>query len=248
MKTLIVEDEMMARQNLVRTLMTNFSDIEIVGMTGSVTETVTWLGNPDNEVDIIFMDVELSDGECFEIFRKTKVNARVIMTTAYDNYAMRAFEVNSIDYLLKPINLAALQRAVERCRVQSNTLDTESLLRALRGTREYKQRYLVRFNDRIVPVRTTDIAYFFSEEKNTYLVTADENHYIMDQSLEILSEELDPKEFFRISRNCIISMAAISSVVKYLGNRLKVIAKPKPEFEMVVSRSRVDDFLHWLDA
>ncbi len=248
MKTLIVEDEMMARQNLVRTLMTNFSDIEIVGMTGSVTETVTWLGNPDNEVDIIFMDVELSDGECFEIFRKTKVNARVIMTTAYDNYAMRAFEVNSIDYLLKPINLAALQRAVERCRVQSNTLDTESLLRALRGTREYKQRYLVRFNDRIVPVRTTDIAYFFSEEKNTYMVTFDSNRYVMDQSLEILSEEIDQSQFFRISRNCIISMAAISSVVKYLGNRLKVIAKPKPEFEMVVSRSRVDDFLHWLDA
>ncbi len=250
MKTLIVEDELMARQNLARTLIATFSDIEIVGMTGSVTETVAWLENPNHNVDVIFMDVELSDGECFEIFRKTKIDAQVIMTTAYDNYAIRAFEVNSIDYLLKPIDLTALQRAVERCRVRANTLDAEVLMQALRGTQtaEHKQRFLVRFNDRIVPVRTADIAYFYSEEKNTYLVTNDENRYIMDQSLEILSEELDSKEFFRISRNCIVSMAAITSVVKYLGNRLKVIARPRPEFEMVVSRSRVDDFLHWLDA
>ena len=248
MKVLIVEDEIMAQQSLARTLTQHYPDLRIVGMTGSVRDTVEWLRTPGNEADVIFMDVELSDGECFEIFRQVDVTARVIMTTAYDSYAVRAFEVNSIDYLLKPIDPAALKRAVERCRQRSAGVDAERLLAALRTPREYKQRYVVRFNDRIVPVRTADIAYFYSEEKNTYLVTCDNNRYVMDLSLDILSEELDERSFFRISRNCIISMQAISSVVKYLGNRLKVIARPRPDFELVVSRSRVEDFLRWLEG
>ena len=161
---------------------------------------------------------------------------------------MRAFEGNSIDYVRKPIAPAALKRAVERCRQRDAGIDAERLLSALRTPREYKQRYVVRFNDRIVPVRTADIAYFYSEEKNTYLVTCDNNRYVMDLSLDILSEELDERSFFRISRNCIISMQAISSVVKYLGNRLKVIARPRPDFELVVSRSRVEDFLRWREG
>lgn len=248
MKVLIVEDEIMAQQSLVRTLTQHYPDLRIVGATGSVRDTVEWLRTPGNEADVIFMDVELSDGECFEIFRQVDVTARVIMTTAYDSYAVRAFEVNSIDYLLKPIDPAALKRAVERCRQRDAGIDAERLLSALRTPREYKQRYVVRFNDRIVPVRTADIAYFYSEEKNTYLVTCDNNRYVMDLSLDILSEELDERSFFRISRNCIISMQAISSVVKYLGNRLKVIARPRPDFELVVSRSRVEDFLRWLEG
>ena len=115
MNVLIVEDEMMAQANLARALTQHFPDVRIVGTTGSVRETVLWLRTPGNSADVIFMDVELSDGDCFEIFRQADVTARVIMTTAYDNYAVRAFEVNSIDYLLKPIDLAALRRAVERC-------------------------------------------------------------------------------------------------------------------------------------
>ena len=173
MNVLIVEDEMMAQANLARALTQHFPDVRIVGTTGSVRETVLWLRTPGNSADVIFMDVELSDGDCFEIFRQADVTARVIMTTAYDNYAVRAFEVNSIDYLLKPIDLAALRRAVERCRVRSGGIDPDVLLNAIRSPREYKQRYVVRFNDRIVPVQTTDIAYFYSEEKNTYLVTSD---------------------------------------------------------------------------
>lgn len=196
MNVLIVEDEMMAQANLARALTQHFPDVRIVGTTGSVRETVLWLRTPGNSADVIFMDVELSDGDCFEIFRQADVTARVIMTTAYDNYAVRAFEVNSIDYLLKPIDLAALRRAVERCRVRSGGIDPDVLLNAIRSPREYKQRYVVRFNDRIVPVQTTDIAYFYSEEKNTYLVTNDNNRYIMDQSLDVLSDELDPGRFF----------------------------------------------------
>ena len=180
MNVLIVEDEMMAQANLARALTQHFPDVRIVGTTGSVRETVLWLRTPGNSADVIFMDVELSDGDCFEIFRQADVTARVIMTTAYDNYAVRAFEVNSIDYLLKPIDLAALRRAVERCRVRSGGVDPDVLLNVIRSPREYKQRYVVRFNDRIVPVQATDIAYFSSEEKNTYLVTNDNNRYIVD--------------------------------------------------------------------
>lgn len=248
MRVLIVEDEIMAQTSLARTLTEHFPDMRIVGTASSVRETVAWLRTPGNDADVIFMDVELSDGDCFEIFRQVEVKARVIMTTAYDSYAVRAFEVNSIDYLLKPIEPAALKRAVERCRMQGGTIDADRLLEAIRGPREYKKRYVVRFNDRIVPVKTSEIAYFYSEEKNTYLVTNDDNRYVMDLSLDILSDELDERSFFRISRNCIVSMPAIGSVVKYLGNRLKVIARPRPDFEMVVSRSRVDDFLKWLEG
>ena len=248
MRVLIVEDEVMAQQSLARSLRQEFSDMRIIGTAGSVREAVDLLRTPGNTADVIFMDVELSDGDCFEIFRQVEIAAHVIMTTAYDSYAVRAFEVNSIDYLLKPIDPAALRRAVERCRTSLEHLDASRLLDAIGRTREYKQRYIVRFNDRIVPVNTSDIAYFYSEEKNTWMVTSDNNRYVMDLSLDILSEELDARSFFRISRNCIISMAAISSVVKYLGNRLKIQARPRPDFEMVVSRSRVEDFLRWLEG
>lgn len=165
MDVLIVEDETMAQVNLARVLTRHFPDVRIVGTTGSVRDTVLWLRTPGNNADVIFMDVELSDGDCFEIFRQIDVTARVIMTTAYDNYAVRAFEVNSIDYLLKPIELQALKRAVERCRIRGNGIDTDVLLNAIRRPREYKQRFIVRFNDRIVPVQASDIAYFYSEEK-----------------------------------------------------------------------------------
>lgn len=248
MDVLIVEDELMAQKNLTRALKELSEEIRIVGAACSVADAVGWLRAPSNRADVIFMDVELSDGDCFEIFRQVEVTAPVIMTTAYDSYAVRAFEVNSIDYLLKPIEATALRRAVERCRERGGGIDAEKLLRVIRGEHSYKQRYIVRFNDRIVPVNTADIAYFYSEQKNTYLVTGDGNSYVMDLSLEILSEELDAGRFFRISRSCIIAMPAIVSIVKYLGNRLKIKARPRPEFEMVVSRSRVEDFLKWLEG
>ena len=221
--------------------------VEITAVLEGVEESVEWFGTHP-QPDLVLMDIHLADGEAFRIFERVSLTAPVIFTTAYDRYALEAFKVDSIDYLLKPIDLAALRRAVERCRVRSGGIDPDVLLNAIRSPREYKQRYVVRFNDRIVPVQTTDIAYFYSEEKNTYLVTNDNNRYIMDQSLDVLSDELDPGRFFRISRSCIIAMPAIVSIVKYLGNRLKITARPRPEFEMVVSRSRVDDFLKWLEG
>lgn len=250
MKVLIVEDEIMAQKSLTRVLMQNFSNLDIVGYTDSVKSTVDWLKKEGNSADIIFMDVELSDGICFEIFRQVEVKAKVIMTTAYDSYALKAFEAGSVDYLLKPVEAAALKRAVARCRMSGGQIDVEALMKALgdSGTRrDYKERYIIRFNDRIVPLETSNIAYIYSEEKNNYLVTFDEQRYIIDSSLDLIVDEFNPEHFFRISRGCIISLKAISSIIKQAGGRLRIVAKPEPGFEMTVSRSRVDDFLKWLE-
>ena len=177
MKVLIVEDEIMAQKSLVRLLAQNFPDITVVNILSSVKGVVSWLKENPDAVDIIFMDVELADGVCFEIFRQTDVKAKVIMTTAYEHYAVKAFETGSVDYLLKPIDSSALKRAVARCRMSGGMVDVEQLLKAVGNNqepkREYKERYIVRFNDRIVPLMTSDIAYVYSEEKNNYLVTSD---------------------------------------------------------------------------
>lgn len=252
MKAFIVEDEIIAQKSLAKMLTNNFPDMEIAGAAASVRETVEWLKNNPAQVDIIFMDVELSDGICFEIFNQVQVKARVIMTTAYDSYALKAFEAGSVDYLLKPIEPADLKRAVARCRMSGGQIDVDAILSALDGKmperkKEYKERYIIKFNDRIVPLATDSIAYIYSEEKNNYLVTFDEKKYIIDSSLDDISEELNPETFFRISRSCVVSMKAIKSIIKQAGGRLKILASPEPSFEMTVSRSRVDDFLLWLE-
>ena len=171
MKALIVEDEKMARDNLARTLTSSFPDIEVVGTASSVAGTLAWLRDPAHSADVIFMDVELSDGDCFEIFRQERITAKVIMTTAYDSYAVKAFEAGSVDYLLKPIDPAALHRAVDRCRERSGGVDVEALMQALgrREQPEYKERFVVSVGERIIPVKTSDIAYFYSKDKYNYL-------------------------------------------------------------------------------
>ena len=250
MKVLIVEDEIMAQRSLTRLLAQHFPDMEVVGTTSSVKGTVAWLEDPSNKADVIFMDVELADGICFEIFRQTDVKAKVIMTTAYDSYALKAFEAGSVDYLLKPVDSSALKRAVARVRMSGGNIDIEALAKLMEGNKttkkEYKERYIVRFNDRIIPLKTSDIAYVYSEEKNNYLVTFDDQRYIIDSSLDVIGDELNPENFFRVSRSCIVSTKAIKSIIKQTG-RLRIIATPDPSFEMTVSRSRVDDFLEWLE-
>lgn len=245
---LIVEDEKMARESLARTVSANFPDITVVGMTASVQETLAWLRDTSNKADIIFMDVELSDGDCFEIFRQEKIDAKVILTTAYDSYAVKAFEAGSIDYLLKPISLEDLDRAISRCRERSAGIDMEALLKAISPARapQRKERIIVHVGDNIIPVKVGDIAFFYSENKSNYLTVKDGTSYIMDLTLDSIEEELDPASFFRISRSCIIAISSIKTVSKQLGGRLKITAEPRPSCDMTVARARVDDFLKWL--
>lgn len=257
MKVLIIEDEIMARKSLEKTLEKNFPDIEVIGECGSVKESVAWLRENGGQVDVIFMDVELSDGECFEIFRQTDIKAHVVMTTAYDNYAVKAFEAGSVDYLLKPIDTAPLKRAVERCRQSSAGIDMGKILEAMakgKVLKEYKDRHLVRFNDRIVPVRTDEVAFFYSEDKNNHVVTHDGSVYIVDNTLDSIMTGLDPERFFKISRSCIFAKDAVESVTKLMGGRLKItprvtLSRNKgPAPDLTVSRSRSDDFLSWLES
>lgn len=252
---LIVEDEIPAQTNLRRVIEKHFDDLRIVGVQSSVVGTVAWLRDPANRPDIIFMDVQLSDGMCFDIFTQVEVGGKVVITTAYDDYAIRAFRVNSVDYLLKPIVPEELQAAVERCRKAlenehpAPTPDADLLRSLLSGNdRGYKKRFVVRLGDKITVVNTEQIAYFYAEEKYTYLVTSDGRRLILDTSLDAASEQMDPRRFFRLSRNCTASIEAIADISKHLSNRLKVALEPRPDFEVFVSRSRTSDFMEWLEG
>lgn len=260
MKALIVEDEKRARELLARVITSNYEDIEIVGMTDSVTSTIDFLTRQP-QPEIIFMDVELLDGDCFEIFRQIKVRSQVIMTTAYDSYAIKAFEAGSVDYLLKPIGLDALDRAVGRCRERiadapAAGINVDALMAAIDAyrtrtethcVRKYRERFTVKSGDRIIPISTDDAAFFFSEDKSNYLMTVNGEKYIVESSIEQLSEELDPLQFFRASRGCIISRRSITSATRHLSGRLILATEPHSPIELSVSRSRADDFLNWLE-
>ena len=250
MRVLIVEDETVAYENLAQMIRNCDPDIEIVANTEGVEQTVRWLQSNERP-DLIFMDIHLSDGSAFNIFELMEVEVPIIFTTAYDQYAIDAFKVNSVDYLLKPVEASALKRAVARCRMSGGGVDVEALLKAIGNTgsqqKEYKERYIVRFNDRIVPLEIKNIAYIYSEEKNNYLMTFDGHQYVLDSSLDLVMDELNPELFFRISRSCIIAMTAITSIIKQAGGRLRIVSTPESDMEMTVSRSRVDDFLKWIE-
>ena len=247
MKTLIIEDELRAREHMIHLLLDNFPSVEVVGAVGSIKDSIAWLGAHEAP-DVIFMDVELSDGSSFDIFTQIDVPSPVVMTTAYDQYAVQAFEVNALDYLLKPINLKDLQRAIARITSGEAIKPSNEVVRNLIN-QVRKEKFLIRLNDRIVPVRTTDIAYFYSEDKNSFLVTRSGSSYVLDESLDALAGSLDPAEFFRISRSCIISESVIDSVSKLMGGRLRIsVRRDIPaNTDFTVSRARVDDFLSWLE-
>ena len=247
MKALVIEDELLAREHMIKLLQGNFPEVEVVGAVGSIKDAVAWI-TEQPAPDVIFMDVELSDGTSFDIFSKVDVPCPVVMTTAYDQYAVQSFEVNAIDYLLKPIGLPELRRAISRVTSgyarKPSTETVQSLL-----SQVHKEKFLIRMNNRIVPVRTSDIAYFYSEDKNSYIVTTGGASYVMDESLDAIAQKLDPEAFFRISRSCIISDGAIDSVSRLMGGRLQISLRHgfPQHTDLTVSRARVDDFLDWLE-
>jgi DNA-binding LytR/AlgR family response regulator len=266
MKALIVEDEPRAQRILENLLRTNFPEVEVIGITASVKETLSWLSS--HKADVIFMDVELSDGNCFDIFSQAEVDAQVVMTTAYDDYAVDAFKVNSLDYLLKPVDVEDLQRAVERVkqrlaqsvpapvdmtRVQETfqaSQAEETAVPSAKSSGPHREKFLIRLNDRIVPVHVHNIAYFYSEAKNSYIVTKNGVNYVLDDSLDTIEAGLDPKSFFRISRSVIVAESVIDSVSKLLGGRLRLsLVRDIPaETDLTVSRARADAFLEWLEG
>lgn len=253
-KVLIVEDEIPAQLTLRRLIERCCPESEIVEMLTSVKSTIKWLEENPEGADIIFMDVELSDGVCFDIFDKIDITANVIITTAYDNYAINAFKRDTRDYLLKPIDEKELSRAWERCRERieaKNAHNIEALLDMVRqksaSDKCFKKRFIVKAGDKIVIIPVEEIAYCYSEDKSTYAVNRNGTHRLLDYSLDTVQELLDPTLFFRISRSCIVSISSIDSISKHLGTRLKLQLNPRSEEDVIVSRSRTSDFLEWLD-
>lgn len=245
MKALIIEDEMIAQAQLTRMLNAGFPEIEIVGRCESVRSSVAWLkANP--APDVIFMDVELADGDCFEIFRQVDVQSNVIMTTAYDTYAIKAFEAGSIDYLLKPIEKAALERAVGRTRAFKEVSIKKMLEAAEGGKKKYIERTTVRVGSKIIPVTINDLILVYSESKTNYILLRDGQRYMIDASINEVEADLDPEKFFRISRGEIVARSAIDTVGKHTNSRLLLKLKTKAPVDLIVARARVDDFLAWL--
>lgn len=252
MKILILEDENLAAEKLENLILEIDPTFKIVAKLPSITSAVEWL-NHNIPPDLILSDIRLLDGLCFEIFEKVKVETPVIFTTAYDQYAIKAFEVNSIDYLLKPVQKEKLKNSFDKLRARSKTStggtpDFQAVLKYLSEAKpEYKSRFMVRSGQKIAAIPTAKIAYFYSENKLTYIVTKDNKRYFHDQPLEELMDVLDPRVFFRVNRQYIITFDSIAEIHPYFKGRVKLILSPKDESEVIISAERTPDFKKWID-
>lgn len=258
MKVFIIEDEIPAAEKMQRFLKRYDESIEILGQAMSVKQSVNWLVE-GHEVDLLFMDIQLTDGLSFDIFKEIKVEVPVIFTTAYNEYAIEAFKANGIDYLLKPITFDALSESIDKfkklkARLSDTTetipppiIDLQSALQLL-SKREYKNRFMVKIGEHIRSVTTDTIALFYAEGRNAYIVTNEGKRLIIDYKLETLEEMLDPKKFFRVNRTFVLEINAIKDVLVYSNSRLKVMLNLNFDKEIIVSRERVNDFKTWFDG
>lgn len=254
MTTIIIEDEKPAARLLQRKL--EKLNLKVGVMLHSVEEALDWFSKNEHP-DLIFLDIQLSDGLSFEIFEKVEIKSAVIFTTAYDEYALRAFKLNSIDYLLKPIDEDDLEIAVakfksllpkQEIQPQSIGIDFEQIKKMLTNPFEknYKKRFTVKIGQHLKVISIEEIECFFSENKGTYIHTFDNRNYLIECTLELLEQELDPGNFFRISRKFIIPLKAIKEIVLYSNSRLKVILPSFKVEEVIVSREKVSDFKTWI--
>jgi DNA-binding LytR/AlgR family response regulator len=256
MKILIVEDEELAAERLAQLVLEIEPDAEIHGPIDTVAATVPHLKtHPD--YDLILLDIQLADGKSFSIFEDFEVVTPVIFTTAYDEYALQAFELNSIDYLLKPVNRDKLKSALEKFRKLKEYYGAGNpnnqlyeMIRNLKtaGKSTYKDRFLISKGDAMVPVKISEIACFYAEEKEVFLLTHDNKRYIIPHTIEELSEKLDPKLFFRVNRQFIIAADSIRKVHNYFNFKLKVEINADPKLEIIVSRSRATAFKAWMNG
>lgn len=250
MNVIIIEDEKPAARRLSRML----EDLGVKAnqMLHSVEESIEWFQNNEHP-DLLFLDIQLSDGLSFEIFEHVTISSAIIFTTAYDEYALKAFKLNSIDYLLKPIDEDELKAAVEKFKnqhaqqadVQLNFEDIKKLL-VNPIDRKYKKRFTIKVGQHLKIVSIDDIECFYSENKATYIHTSANRSCLLDGALELVQSELDPEKFFRVNRTFIVQLSAIKDIVAYTNSRLKIILQSYNEAEIIVSRERVKDFKNWI--
>ncbi|MFN0031681.1 MAG: LytR/AlgR family response regulator transcription factor [Flavobacteriales bacterium] len=250
MKIVIIEDEKPAASRLQKLIEQIDTSAEIIRIIDSVEETVEFL-NSKVKADLLFMDIQLADGMSFDIFKKVEVKIPVIFTTAFDNYALQAFKVNSIDYLLKPVAKEELQQALlklENLRGITRLPDYDALLHAVQEKRPvYRQRFLVKAAGKLAFVPLSEIAYLFSDDGNSFLVTFERDRFLIDHTLEDTEAQLDPTQFFRISRKMILNLNSILRIEPHFNNRFSVELNPPFDDEVIVSRQRSVDFKSWLD-
>ena len=249
MKVLIVEDEVPAVAHLTALLARIDPSIEILGNLDSVKSAVNWF-NQNQEPDLLFLDIQLADGKSFEIFERTPVKCPIIFTTAYDQFAIKAFEVNSIDYLLKPITRDKLDRAVAKFKSQSQPVGIDlSAIKELIGgqSKKYKEQFIIKVGEHLKKVLTSDVELFMSQDRSTYLVTNSGNKMILDYTLDQLQDMIDPDQFFRINRKYLIGMDGIKDMVAFSNSRLKIQMNQLDADDVIVSREKVAEFKAWLD-
>ena len=251
LKTIIIEDEKPAARLLQRKLEKIKIKVDI--LLHSVEEAIEWFTENEHP-DLIFLDIQLSDGLSFEIFEKVEIKSAIIFTTAYDEFALRAFKLNSIDYLLKPIDEDDLELAVskykERLPQQGKLqMDFEAIKKMLGNPfeKEFKKRFTVKIGQHLKVISVEEVECFFSENKGTYIHTFDNRNYLIESTLEILEQELDPNKFYRISRKFIIPITAIKEIVLFSNSRLKVILPSYNDEDVVVSREKVSHFKEWIN-
>ena len=249
MKVLIIEDEKPASRKLIRLLKEIDPTIEIIEVLNSVEQTINWVfKNPDP--DLIFMDIQLEDGICFEIFETCKIFTPVIFTTAYDEYTLKAFKVNSVDYLLKPIGTADLKKAIDKFHLlhgkEGDREKFESVIRQLQP--KTKERFLIKIGEHYKSVLTSSILCFYIRERCNFILVDPGKHYPIDHSLDKVEHMVDSRLFFRINRNFIINFSAIQDMIAYSSSRLKLILTNwDDKDEILVSRERVAAFKEWMD-
>ena len=249
MKAIIVEDEKPARENLEKLLMSIEPNLTIQAKLDSVSSTVKWL--KANETDLIFLDIHLADDLSFKIFEQIKVTTPVIFTTAYDQYAIRAFKVNSVDYLLKPIEQTALAASLQKFKNTNQPqqlIDIQKIISELnKPTPSYQARFLVSRGEKVMSITTDQIAYFEGEDRYVYLVKKDGLRYIVDYKLSDLEALLDPTQFYRLNRSFITHFSSIKSIFNTSKSRVKLELEPAARREIVVSSENTQDFKHWLN-
>lgn len=247
MRILIVEDETSAYENLKAILQDLYPDMEILGNTQSVAKTVEWL-KERQQPDLLFMDIHLSDDSAFAIFDRTDVNIPIIFTTAYDQYAIEAFRVNSIDYLLKPIKVADVKRAVEKYRRLSQTEISQyiSQLTRLSTGKQFKDRILIPYRDKLMPVAVKDISFFYTNDRNTTVYLKDGHTYPYARTLEQIAKDLNPDVFFRANKQFLIRRDSVADITIWFDSRLLVTLDTTTPEHLYISKNRAATFKEWM--
>ncbi len=251
MNILIIEDEKIAANNLSKMIRKIDKGINILAKIDSIEESVLWLSN--NTADLIFLDIHLADGLCFNIFEKIKIKTPIIFTTAYDQYAIRAFQVNSIDYLLKPIEIHQLEQSLNKFKElnliqNSNTLDFNALIDFYNKKVKYQERFIVRYAQKIKSINIDDIAYFYINAETVFICTKDNNNYPIEYTLDKLENIINPKDFFRVNRQFIVNISSIENMHSLSKSRIKIELSPKAQKEIIVSFNRMSNFRKWLNT